>query len=260
MEYKKIESIKEVPKIWGKEIWMTNNELYCGKKLYIKKGKRTSLHFHKNKDETFYIKKGRIILEIGDKIKIMKEEESIRISPNTNHRIGGLTDSVIIEISTHHEDSDSYRVEVKNNVPEEIMKKYKKEIIVAVSGYFDPLHIGHIEYLELAKKLGDRLIVIINNDFQTEQKKGYVFMPHKERERIIKKLLGVDETFISIDEDSTVCKSLEKIKPDIFAKGGDRFSEEVPEKRLCKKLGIKMVDGLGEKIQSSSELVKRIEQ
>lgn len=130
--------------------------------------------------------------------------------------------------------------------------------IVAVSGYFDPIHVGHIEYLKLAKELGGKLIVILNNDEQAKLKKGKPFMPLEERKSILKAIKYVDEVFISIDNDKSVCKSLEAIKPDIFAKGGDRFSSEIPEAEICRKLGIKIVDGLGNKIQSSSDLIKGI--
>jgi len=128
---------------------------------------------------------------------------------------------------------------------------------VAISGYFDPLHKGHIELIKLASKLGDKLVVIINNDKQTSAKKGKPFMSQEERKIIIESLKGVDEAFISIDEDKSVCKSLETINPDIFANGGDRFNREVPEFKTCQKLGIKIVDGLGKKIQSSSNLVTK---
>ena len=130
--------------------------------------------------------------------------------------------------------------------------------IVAASGYFDPLHIGHIEYLKLAKGLGDKLIVILNNDEQASLKKGKSFMPLNERKIILEALEFVDEIFISIDKDKSVCKSLEAVKPNIFAKGGDRFIEEIPETKICRELNIKIVDGLGKKIQSSSDLIKNI--
>lgn len=133
----------------------------------------------------------------------------------------------------------------------------KKEVVVAASGYFDPIHAGHIEYLKKAKKLGTKLVVIVNNSKQAILKKGYEFMPLNERAEIIKALRCVDEVMVSIDEDTTVCKSLEKLRPQIFAKGGDRFSGEIPEKGVCDRLGIKIVDGLGNKIQSSSELVRK---
>jgi len=125
---------------------------------------------------------------------------------------------------------------------------------IVTSGYFDPLHVGHIECLELAKKLGDKLIVIVNNDFQAKLKKGKSFMNEKDRMRIVLALKCVDEVFLSIDKDKTQCETLKYLKPDIFAKGGDRMSNEIPESKLCKELGIEIVDGLGKKIRSSSVL------
>ena len=124
---------------------------------------------------------------------------------------------------------------------------------VAVSGYFDPLHVGHIEYLEKAKELGDKLIVIVNSDVQAKIKKGRSFMPEEDRLRIVKSLKCVDEAFISIDNNGSVCKSLKLAKPHIFANGGDRKLEEIPEAKVCSELGIEMVDGLGSKIRSSSD-------
>ena len=130
----------------------------------------------------------------------------------------------------------------------------KKIITVAVSGYFDPLHVGHLEYLKLAKNLGDKLIVIINNNLQAEIKKGSSFMDEKDRMEIVAALRCVDEVFLSIDKDNSVCRSLEHIKPDIFANGGDRSLEEIPETAVMEKYNIQMVDGLGLKIRSSSDL------
>ena len=126
--------------------------------------------------------------------------------------------------------------------------------IVVTSGYFDPLHVGHIECLELAKQLGDKLIVIVNSDLQAKLKKGKSFMSQQDRMKIVSSLKCVDEVFLSIDKDKTQCKSLKFLKPNIFAKGGDRTSCEIPESKICKDLGIKIVDGLGKKIRSSSEL------
>ena len=121
-----IKKVKHVPKVWGKEIWMANTDLYCGKKLILKKGKRCSLHYHKNKDETFYVEEGKVLMEVNGEEKIMNSGESVLIEPNTKHRFSGLKDSVIIEISTHHEDADSYREkgQLSGDVPEEIMEKY----------------------------------------------------------------------------------------------------------------------------------------
>ncbi|MFA6023488.1 MAG: adenylyltransferase/cytidyltransferase family protein [Candidatus Pacearchaeota archaeon] len=132
---------------------------------------------------------------------------------------------------------------------------------VAISGYFDPLHVGHIELIEKSKLLGDYLIVIVNNDRQLALKRNgqKPLMPDYERVKVLAAIKGVDEAFLSIDEDRTVCKSLEAVHPDIFANGGDRHQGEIPESEVCRKLGIKMVDGQGDKIQSSSILLKEWE-
>ena len=125
---------------------------------------------------------------------------------------------------------------------------------VAISGYFDPIHVGHLEYIELSKRMGDYLVVIVNNNHQCKLKKGKHFMDEKDRIKIVESIKGVDEVFLSIDSDKTVCKSLEKIKPDIFTNGGDRHNQEIPESVVCKKYGIQLLDGMGKKIRSSSDL------
>ncbi|MFL2991756.1 MAG: adenylyltransferase/cytidyltransferase family protein [Cytophagales bacterium] len=125
---------------------------------------------------------------------------------------------------------------------------------VAISGYFDPIHVGHLEYIELSKKLGDYLIVIINNNNQCELKKGKPFMDEKDRMKIVSSIQWVDEVYLSIDLDKTVCKSLEALKPDIFTNGGDRHNKEIPEAVVCRKYDIELLDGMGKKIRSSSDL------
>jgi rfaE bifunctional protein nucleotidyltransferase chain/domain len=135
-------------------------------------------------------------------------------------------------------------------------QKGKKMVKVAASGYFNPLHKGHVEYLEKAKELGDYLVVIVNSDKQRTLKGSKEFMHEDERMLIVSALRCVDEVVLSIDEDTTVCNSLRLVEPNIFAKGGDRTIDEIPESRACKELGIEMIDGLGEKVQSSSWLLK----
>ena len=130
-------------------------------------------------------------------------------------------------------------------------------MLVAASGYFNPLHKGHVEYLERARSLGDRLIVIVNSDLQRRLKGSKEFMDESERLYIVSALRCVDEVFLSIDTDASVCASLEAVRPHIFAKGGDRFAGEIPEALVCDRLGIKMVDGLGAKVQSSSWLLSK---
>ena len=125
---------------------------------------------------------------------------------------------------------------------------------VAISGYFDPIHVGHLEYIEMSKKLGDYLIVIVNNNKQCVLKKGKPFMDEMDRMKIVKAIKWVDEVFLCVDEDSTVCKSLEKIKPDVFTNGGDRHNTECPEAVVCRKYEIELLDGMGDKIRSSSDL------
>ena len=103
--------IKRVNKAWGYEEWIVNNELYCFKKLFVKKGYRCSIHWHKNKDETFYVESGIVkIEEFARDPVIVTHGYKIRIKPNTLHRFEAIEDTMIYEVSTHHEDNDSYRV------------------------------------------------------------------------------------------------------------------------------------------------------
>jgi cytidyltransferase-like protein len=131
--------------------------------------------------------------------------------------------------------------------------------IVCVSGYFDPLHVGHLEYFKLSKKHGDTLMVIVNNDEQAILKKGKAFMPVEERVKIIQELKCVDIVIQSCDLDRTVCQTLKTAvpTPDLFCNGGDQFNQSIPESEICKTLGIQLVDGLGLKIQSSSWLLDK---
>ncbi|MBN2884778.1 adenylyltransferase/cytidyltransferase family protein [Patescibacteria group bacterium] len=144
------------------------------------------------------------------------------------------------------------------------IKAKKKPIVVAVSGYFNPLHVGHLEMIKKAKKLGDKLVVIVNNDKQVALKKRVSFMSEQDRVVIIKALRDVDRVILAIDDyqlsngEIPVIKTLAKLKPNIFANGGDRKNlANVPEYEVCQKYQIKMVDGLGQKIRASSELIAK---
>ena len=140
----------------------------------------------------------------------------------------------------------------------------KTQKIVMVSGGFDPLHIGHVRMFQEAKKLGDKLVVVLNNKhwFKIKGKHSNVFMSDLDRKEIIEALKCVDEVILSFHykgtKDISVCKEIKKIRPHIFANGGDRFADNIPEFKLCSDLGIKMVFNVGKggKIRSSSELLK----
>jgi D-beta-D-heptose 7-phosphate kinase/D-beta-D-heptose 1-phosphate adenosyltransferase len=140
-------------------------------------------------------------------------------------------------------------------------KSAKKSVVVAVSGGFDPIHAGHIRYFQEASKLGDKLVVILNNDNWLKLKKGYSFMNEAGRKEIIEAIKGVDEVIISFHKEGTtdmsVCEELKKIKPDIFVNGGDRKLDNIPEVPVCEKIGCKMIFNIGKggKIQSSSWLL-----
>lgn len=135
---------------------------------------------------------------------------------------------------------------------------------VAVSGGFDPLHIGHVRMFKKARMMGDALVVILNNDNWLMVKKGHAFMPERERVEILREFPFVDRVYLTDhkrnDADMSVVRALKKLKPAIFANGGDRKPEgdPVPEVAICKELGIQMVYNVGKggKIQSSSWLIK----
>ncbi len=137
----------------------------------------------------------------------------------------------------------------------------RKNIIVAVSGGFDPVHIGHARMFAAAKKLGDELVVILNNDNWLKKKKGHVFMPEAERKEILGLLRPVDRVILTKHEanpaDMSVCAELANLKPDIFANGGDRTHDNIPEVAVCDSIGCKMVFNVGQggKVQSSSWLL-----
>ena len=139
----------------------------------------------------------------------------------------------------------------------------KKKAII-VSGYFNPIHKGHLEYFQNAKKLADVLFVIVNNDHQRALKQSKEFQLEEERMLIVSSLKPVDKAILSIDKDRTVCETIASIAKDYgqeydlaFANGGDQNNTTIPERTICEKMGITLLDGLGDKIQSSSWLLKK---
>ena len=139
----------------------------------------------------------------------------------------------------------------------------KKKAII-VSGYFNPIHKGHLEYFQNAKKLADFLFVIVNSDHQRALKQSKEFQLEDERMLIVSSLKPVDKAVLSIDKDRTVCQTIASIAKDYgqeydlaFANGGDQNNTTIPERPICEKMGIALLDGLGDKIQSSSWLLKK---
>ena len=129
-------------------------------------------------------------------------------------------------------------------------------MLVAVSGGFSCLHIGHIRLLKEAKKFG-HLVVILNSDRFLTIKKGRPFMPFNERKNILESIRYVDKVIPCIDKDQSVCETLKKLKPNIFANGGDRINGNILETEVCEENNIKMMFGIGGgKIESSSNLIK----
>lgn len=139
----------------------------------------------------------------------------------------------------------------------------RKQIVVAVSGGMDPVHIGHVRLIQAARKLGDKLVVILNNDNWLKKKKSHIFMHQNERKEIIESIKGVDEVILTSHkpnpDDMSVSKELMEIKPDIFANGGDITPTNIPEAPTCKKIGCEMVFNVGQggKVQSSSWLLAK---
>lgn len=138
--------------------------------------------------------------------------------------------------------------------------RQKNYTVVAVSGHFDPPHIGHLRHIQKARKLGDWLIAIVSSDKHCVAKKGICLMPQHDRMEIVK--TWVDEVFLNIDYDGTSTQSLKVLKPNIFAKGGDRIASNMPQNEIdiCKKIGCKIVYNVGGQLHSSTYIVNRIKE
>jgi len=141
----------------------------------------------------------------------------------------------------------------------------KKQKAIIVSGYFNPIHKGHLEYFNNAKAIADQLFVIVNNDHQRELKGSKEFQDENERMIIVSNIKAVDKAILSIDTDRTVCATIKMIAEQYgsefelgFANGGDQNNDTIPEKPICALMNVALIDGLGDKIQSSSWLLKKL--
>jgi D-beta-D-heptose 7-phosphate kinase/D-beta-D-heptose 1-phosphate adenosyltransferase len=140
-----------------------------------------------------------------------------------------------------------------------------KQKAIIVSGYFNPIHKGFLEYFNNAKAQADMLFVIVNNDYQRALKGSREFQDENERMIIVSNIKAVDKAILSIDTDRTVCKTIESIALQFgdeyelgFANGGDQNNDTIPEREVCEKNSVALIDGLGDKIQSSSWLLKKL--
>jgi len=140
----------------------------------------------------------------------------------------------------------------------------KKQKAIIVSGYFNPIHKGHLEYFNNAKAMADQLFVIVNNDHQRELKGSKEFQDENERMLIVSNIKAVDKAILSIDTDRTVCATIKMIADQFgkefelgFANGGDQNNDTIPERAVCEEMNVALIDGLGDKIQSSSWLLKK---
>ena len=140
-----------------------------------------------------------------------------------------------------------------------------KQKAIIVSGYFNPIHKGHLEYFNNAKTKADKLFVIVNNDHQRALKGSREFQDENERMIIVSNIKAVDKAILSIDTDRTVCKTIESIAGKFgnefdlgFANGGDQNNDTIPEREVCDMMNVTLIDGLGDKIQSSSWLLKKL--
>ena len=141
----------------------------------------------------------------------------------------------------------------------------KKQKAIIVSGYFNPIHKGHLEYFNNAKAMADQLFVIVNNDHQRALKGSKEFQDENERMIIVSNIKAVDKAILSIDTDRTVCATIKMIAEQYgsefelgFANGGDQNNDTIPERSVCKQMNVALIDGLGDKIQSSSWLLKKL--
>jgi cytidyltransferase-like protein len=226
-DYIKNEKMEKTVRPWG-------NYKVVGKTkvISVKPNKRLSLQYHQKRDEFWTVISGSGVITIeGDEL-FAKTGDEYFIPRGVAHRVAaGESGIVFLEIATG---------EVLEEDIVRIGDDYGRSdnVTVLTSGYFDPLHVGHLEYLKLAKSIGDTVIVILNNDCQACIKKGKPFMKDIERKKILESLLFVDYVVLSVDTDPSVCRSIQMahdmFKVDIFAKGGDRFTDEIPEKKCVK--------------------------
>tara|TARA_Y100000310_G_scaffold302941_1_gene340803 strand:- start:6225 stop:6986 length:762 start_codon:yes stop_codon:yes gene_type:complete len=234
----KKENLKTVDKTWGEEIWLVNNDLYGGKLLVLQKGALSSYHCHLKKTETFMALEGYVRLVVEGKEHLLTPFTRPKtIEPGEYHSFKGISESVIIEISTPHDDADVVRERPSHGGK-----------TVVVSGHFDPLTDAHLDYFKQALELDEQLTCIVSSDDQLLKKKGKVNIPQENRREIVELILrglgSNGEVIINtLDTDTTlIAKALAAIHPGILFRGGDKTLETMPpeELRVCKEYQIEI--------------------
>ena len=255
-------SIESEERPWGRFFVLHDEPTYKLKRIEVDPGGRLSYQFHHKRSEAWTIVEGVGTITLDGDFKDYSKGETVLIPQGVKHRIEnkGQEKVVFIEIQTgtYFGEDDIVRIEDDYN------RAYMKPKAIIVSGYFNPLHKGHLELFEKAKAAGDQLWVIVNSDLQRELKGSKEFMDENERILIVRAIGIVDKALISIDKNKTQCVTLgdlaDKYSTEYelyFANGGDQNNDSIPEVTVCKEKGIGLLEGLGDKIQSSSSLLTK---
>lgn len=266
------------PKSWGFEDWIVN-ESYCGKRMVVYEQHRCSVHKHEIKDEVLMVTEGLLWFEYGSDPDNMtgvylRENERLRVMPGMWHRFSAIRDTVIMEFSTHHEDSDSYRHITGGRIAEdefrsmmfEFVKHENREIVLTVgaaepiatqiresgrtigmcNGCFDLMHLGHVELLHQAKQRCEVLFVAVNNDASVQALKGEnrPYVNEIGRVGLVASNRFVD--YVVLAEQKTCLDIVQAIKPDVYVTTTE-YGRTGPEAKEVEKLGgkIEVVDMIG---------------
>ena len=256
-------SIESEERPWGRFFVLHDEPTYKLKRIEVDPGGRLSYQYHHKRSEAWTIVDGVGTITLDGNVKDYSKGETVLIPQGVKHRIENKGSEKVVFIEgqtgTYFGEDDIVRIEDDYN-----RVKMSKPKAIIVSGYFNPLHKGHLELFEKAKAAGDELWVIVNSDIQRTLKGSKVFMDENERQIIVSAIKYVDKALISKDNDKTQCATLAYLADEYgadfelyFDNGGDQNNESIPEVPICNEKGIGLLEGLGDKIQSSSWLLKK---